>query len=185
MYKVCRTEASFQRQRSLELGLLKLMLTENYEDISISDLCSRLQIPRKAFYRYFSGKEGALYALVDHTMLEFYGGAAHIPDTGTPMGDLRSFFLFWYENKALLDALSRNGLTSILAERATVLVRQERLFAKSILSGGALQQELMLTFVLNGLFSMVFCWHEQGFSISPAEMSQVAVSILTRPVFPV
>lgn len=38
---------------------------------TIMELCSWLDIPRKAFYRYFSSKEGALYALIDHTLMDF------------------------------------------------------------------------------------------------------------------
>ena len=51
MYKICQTEQSSKRQRSIEKGLLELMLKKQYEDISISDLCSHLQIPRQTFYR--------------------------------------------------------------------------------------------------------------------------------------
>ena len=70
MYKICKTDQSAARQREIELGLLSMMLEQPFESITISDLCDRLCIPRKAFYRYFSGKDGALFALIDHTMLE-------------------------------------------------------------------------------------------------------------------
>ena len=40
MYKICQTEQSTRRQRELEKGILQLMLRKNYEDISVSDLCS-------------------------------------------------------------------------------------------------------------------------------------------------
>ena len=71
MYKKCATEASAARQRQLEQGLLAAMSKRRYEEITVSDLCEELGIPRKSFYRYFSGKEGALHALIDHTILEF------------------------------------------------------------------------------------------------------------------
>ena len=51
MYKLCKTEQSAQRQRSLEEGLLTAMKTKRYEEITISDLCSQMGIPRKSFYR--------------------------------------------------------------------------------------------------------------------------------------
>ena len=60
MYKICQTEQSARRQRELEQGLLQLMLRKNYEDISVSDLCEHMALPRKSFYRYFSSKDGAL-----------------------------------------------------------------------------------------------------------------------------
>ena len=63
MYKLCKTEQSAQRQRQLEEGLLTAMRTKRYEEISISDLCDQMGIPRKSFYRYFFGTDGALHAL--------------------------------------------------------------------------------------------------------------------------
>ena len=71
MYKLCKSEQSATRQKQLEQGLLKVMLTQRYEDISVSDLCTAMDIPRKSFYRYFSGKDGALHALIDHTMISY------------------------------------------------------------------------------------------------------------------
>lgn len=71
MYKLCRTEQSAARQRQLEQGLLQAMRTQQYEDISISDLCDQMGIPRKSFYRYFSNKDGALFA-----PLQFFGVAS-------------------------------------------------------------------------------------------------------------
>ncbi len=183
MYKVCRTEQSIQRQRNLEQGLLKMMLTGSYEDISISDLCDRMKIPRKAFYRYFSSKEGAVYALIDHTMMDFYAVDDHGPDTGTPRGDLQRFFAFWYDNRFLLDALSRSGLTGVLTERALTLIRQEGLMPKSKLAGGTVRQELEFTFALCGLMSMILRWHEMGFPITAREMAETAMSMLSRPLF--
>ena len=71
MYKLCKTEQSAQRQRQLEEGLLAAMRTKRYEEITISDLCDQMGIPRKSFYRYFSGKDGALHALIDHALLDY------------------------------------------------------------------------------------------------------------------
>ena len=51
MYKLCKTEQSAGRQRELEQGLLHLMLKNRYEDISVSDLCNFMKIPRNSFYR--------------------------------------------------------------------------------------------------------------------------------------
>ena len=69
MYKMCKTEQSAARQRELEEGLLNIMLSRHYDEISVSELCDQLNVPRKSFYRYFSGKDGALHALIDHTLL--------------------------------------------------------------------------------------------------------------------
>ena len=56
MYKRCVTEQSARRQRELEAGLLSAMMSHQYEDSTISDLCDSMGIPRKSFYRYFPAK---------------------------------------------------------------------------------------------------------------------------------
>lgn len=182
MYKLCKTEQSANRQRLLEKGLLQAMLTQQYEDISISDLCDRMQVPRKSFYRYFTSKDGALFALLDHTMLEFYEAGFRKQAGGTALGDLESFFQFWYEHKELLDALERSQLSGILVERATALAHRERLMPRRIQSWAADLQGLALSFAVCGLLSMVIQWHRQGYRISPAEMTRIATTMLTQPL---
>jgi len=49
MYKQCRTEQSARRQRELEQGLVQVMLKRQYDEISVSDLCAEIDVPRKAF----------------------------------------------------------------------------------------------------------------------------------------
>ena len=56
MYKLCKTGQSAQRQKELERGLLKMMKHRRFEEISVSDLCDQMQLPRKSFYRYFSAR---------------------------------------------------------------------------------------------------------------------------------
>lgn len=59
-YKICHTEASSQRQRELEDGLLNAMGSQSYARITLTELCSQLSIPRKSFYRYFPTKDDCL-----------------------------------------------------------------------------------------------------------------------------
>lgn len=182
MYKLCKTEQSAARQRELELGLLQAMLVKRYEDITISDLCERMQLPRKSFYRYFSSKDGALFALLDHTMLEFYKAGFRSKQGGTALGDLENYFIFWYEHRALLDALERSQLSGILVERATALAQRERLMPNRIQSWPIDLQGIALSFAICGLMSMVIQWHHQGYRISPAEMTRTATALLTQPL---
>ena len=184
MYKLCVSEQSAQRQRELEAGLLSLMQTRRYEDISVSELCEQLNIPRKSFYRYFSSKDGALYALLDHSMMEFFestGGAGGM-FSGSQIGDLDRYFVFWKDHTELLCALQRNGLSGILVERAMALTLRERLMPGYMREMLPEVQRLALSFAVCGLISMVIQWYEQGFKISAEEMTKIAVSILTKPL---
>lgn len=186
MYKLCRTEQSAMRQRQLEQGLLQAMCKQRYEDISISDLCDEMGIPRKSFYRYFSNKDGALFALLDHTLMEFTQTPAVSENArkSRAIGDLEQFFMFWYEQRKLLDALTRSRLSGLLVERATSHALHERMMPAYLLKMDEKSQRMALTFAVCGLLSIVMMWHQDGFAESPEHMAKQATKMLARPLVP-
>lgn len=185
MYKLCKTEQSAARQRQLELGLMEAMASQHYDEISVSDLCDRMQIPRKSFYRYFSGKDGALKALVDHTLLEFEGFsviAGTVEDR--TKGFLEDFFLFWQRHKVLLDALDRSGLSGVLIERSVMHALADTSVVYHFRDEqAAMLEEHATSFAVCGLMSMVLQWHKEGFKVSASRMATIAVHIVTHPLF--
>ena len=185
MYKLCKTEQSARRQRQLEQGLLEMMKYHRFEEISVSDLCDRMELPRKSFYRYFSSKDGALFALLDHTLLEFYEtGSIEGLRGGTPVEDLERLFRFWKEHKTLIDALQRSNLSGILVERAVSLAKQEKLMPGYVSSWEDTLKDVAMSFAVCGLMSMVLQWHREGYKIPTEKMAQAAVSMLSRPLIP-
>ena len=160
------------------------MLTQRYEDISISDLCGQMAIPRKSFDRYFSNKDGALIALLDHTLMEFEQSPI---GTGTisganALGDLERFFVFWYDRRELMNALMRNRLSGMLVERATSHALHERMMPSYLLGKDENSQYLAMTFAICGLLAMVLQWHQSGYRESPSQMAHVATMMLTKPL---
>lgn len=181
MYKLCKTEQSAQRQRDLEQGLLDAMLQKRYDDISISDLCDQLQIPRKSFYRYFSSKDGAFHALLDHTLQECGSFAPAVPD-------LRKFFEryfeFWLAKKTLLDALERSGLSAKLVERAIHDAMQDQSFTAHLVKAFQdANQQYVALFIVSALMSVMIQWHHTGCKESPREMAATVSHLITTPLF--
>lgn len=183
MYKLCKTEQAAKRQRQLEKGLLQAMLHSRYEDISISDLCEQMQVPRKSFYRYFSSKDGALFALLDHTLMEFSASTDALR-RGTALGDLERYFAFWYAHADLLEALRRSQLSGMLVERSTKLALQENMMPSRFLEWTPKFQRMAMSFSVCGLLSMVLQWQEENYQLSPAEMAKIATTMLTQPLIP-
>lgn len=188
MYKACKTEQSAARQRELEQGLLAAMSSHPFDEISISDLCAQIGIPRKSFYRYFSSKEGALHALLDHTLMEmetiYLTAEGDKPVSFTK--EMERFFQFWKEQKPLLDALNRSGLSSILIERAVELAVSNNIGTPGqLLSQEAVQQKDHTTaFLICGLMSTVLQWHRNGYRETPAQMAKIVCRLLTQPLVP-
>ena len=185
MYKFCKTEQSAQRQRELEQGLLDILEQHRFDEVFVSDLCDRMDIPRKSFYRYFSSKEGALHALYDHTLLEFYEtGNLEGLRGSTPAGDLERFFVFWKNHRRLLDATLRSNLSGVLVERAVSLAKKEELMPGYVRDWEDMMKDAAMSFVVCGLMSMVLQWHATGYRIPTEQMVKTAVHMLSRPLIP-
>lgn len=186
MYKLCKSEHSALRQREMEQQLLKMMGTVRYEDITVSDLCTQAGFSRKAFYRYFSGKEGALYALIDHTLWEL-DSFPFTENTGRNASREKMvwFFQFWKNQKLLLDALDFSGISELLMKRMLVyamsgpgVIRHFLTYRNSNLAA----EEYAMTFGVCGLTSIAFEWHRRGYQQSPEEIGQIALELLTKPL---
>lgn len=185
MYKLCKSEQSATRQRELEQQLLTMMNMFRYEEITVSDFCIHAGIPRKAFYRYFSSKEGALHALIDHTLVQLEGFTAtmQLDQENVRLNELAWFFRFWQEQKALLDALERNGLGKVLIERtienATVSMAVSSRVGIRDMSD---MREFGIAFAVSGFMTMVLKWHGSGYALRPEQMAELTMELLTKPL---
>ena len=193
MYKLCKTEESSKRQRDIEAKLLSLMSVSNYDDISVSDLCDSMKMPRKAFYRYFDNKDGALHALIDHTLMDFEHFNDEYEKKPTPTSkrllknELERFFLFWTlpEKKMLLDALERSNLTGLLIQSSVDFSNSSFVNPKKFLPDESdwMRTEL-LRFAICGLMSVTLGWYREGFVTDISDMAIAAARMLSKPLFP-
>ena len=187
MYKLCKTEQSAKRQRQLEHGLLKAMEQYRYEEISISDLCQWMNVPRKSFYRYFSSKDGALYALIDHTLMEYEGFERESHGLGkrTLQQDLERFYRFWQGNRKLLAALDKSGLSGVLFQRTVDYALGEIAFPSRFLPNeDRNSQNNVVVFAVCGLLTMVLRWHKDGYQTPIRQLAALSERLLTHPLFP-
>lgn len=186
MYKQCETEQSAARQRQMEQGLLEMMLRKHFEEFTVSDLCAYLEIPRKSFYRYFSGKEGALHALIDHAFTDFDSYEA-IGDKGQnipPAVYMERVFRYWMECKPLLDALERSGLSGVLIQRAIDYSKEMENLPMFLSSVDKQMQDYGTMFAICGLMTMMVQWHHDGFTPGPEQMAKLALRLFSQPLFP-
>lgn len=187
MYKQCQTEQSAARQRELEQGLLQVMLKRQYDEISVSDLCAELQIPRKSFYRYFSGKDGALYSLIDHALMDYevQVTSPEFDDYLTPMQYMAEVFAYWTRCKSLLDALAKSNLSGILIQRALEYSKEMDTLPNFMQITDRRLREYGTMFMVCGLMTIMVQWHHDGFSKSTEEMAQLSMELFSKPLFSV
>lgn len=184
VYKQCKTEQASRRQRQLEQGLLEAMLQQRFEEISVSDLCEKMQVPRKTFYRYFEGKEGALYALIDHALqnYELYVTPRMDQDSSV-LAYIELIFHYWWVRKDLLDCLEKSGLEGVLVQRAILRANEEISRPIRFLDQHMIGEQMNRNmFIVCGIMSMVLQWHHEGYSESVEQMALTARKLLSEPL---
>lgn len=185
MYKQCQTERSAARQRQLEQGLLQTMGKRHYDEISVSDLCDDLGVPRKSFYRYFASKDGALYALIDHALMDYEVHTTHpeFDDYLTPLQYMMEVFAYWIGCKPLLDALAKSNLSGILIQRALEYAKDMDTIPHFMQITDRRLREYGTMFTVCGLMTMIVRWHHDGFSKSVEEMARLSMELFSKPLF--
>ena len=177
MYRKCATERSVQNQRRLEDAFLELMLKMPYEEITVTQVCEEAEISRRIFYHLFGNKRDVLYGLIDHRILDMEGYRTDLSDQA-----LR-FFLFWQDQKKLLDALRKNQLWSFLLEQMRGSILQEGYDVWRWLQAEDLEnRQDILVFNLSGIMGLVFRWHDSGFEKSPEQMAVLIGNLMNHPL---
>lgn len=159
---------------------------QHYDEITVSALCERMQIPRKSFYRYFTSKEGALQALIDYALMDFETFSVSSDcGTGSVEEKMERLFAYWLHQKKLLDALARSGLSGLLIYRAVGMSAAETAQGRKHLSVQEQQaQGYFALFAVSGFMSLVIQWHHDGYPQSVQQMTQIAVRLVSQPLMP-
>lgn len=188
MYKKCKTVPSINRQREIESVFLKLLNSNSYEDLTVCEICKHANLPRKAFYRYFDGKEGLLKALIEHTLQgyqAYYEGFKR--ERRTLKGELECYFSFWLvePQRAFIKAIIKNSLVGRLLKNSqeTSLVNN-RIATKFLPNETDLMRMQIFNFVISGLMTLMLEWFESGHKQTPSEMAEVACRLIQEPLFP-
>lgn len=157
-------------------ALLELMITRPYREITVSELCGAVGLSRNTFYKYFKNKDGLLERLSERLTVAFQ-------ETMPFPCDLDSGFLhyfeFWYSLRNQVEILIRNDLFQTVADpnqQVILFLRQKRPVPGPDNDQAACR--MMYDFVFAGCIRLVEDWCDGGFVQSPAQMAEVAVSVV-------
>ena len=179
MYKHCTTEESAQRQKQLEQCLLELMAEIPYSGITIGQICEKVNLSRKSFYRYFDSKEDCLNALLDHVIM---GGSSYYMEDATSLHTDLPFciriFEYWQQQTLLLDVLEKNALSLQLLQRMVrYILEEEPDYARYM---GIASDHVMEHVVYNigGLMGLILSWHHSGYQKTTEQMGQILYQLI-------
>lgn len=186
MYKICKIQQSAERQWQIAQSMIELMREQRYYDITVASLCRFCDMPRKAFYRYFDTIDDVFQLTIDHMFLEYteFHKFHTTSKIGSPLWNMEKFFVFWKQKAVWLEALTRNEMIGIMVSRMILNSQNGSLDIHMEQTSLAGENDLMVSgYVLSGLFALVQLWYLNGFEQSVEEMAQLAVQLLTQPLY--
>ena len=164
-----------------------MLQKKNYTDITITEVCINLNMPRKTFYRYFDSKDDVLFAMIEHTILDYMGFHKNVNNHSerTLKKEVYGFLNFWMEKKEFLDVFNRNGMLDKIIEVSVNLPISDILsLSKFLPDDSEWAQKKIFKFAVGGLTTAMLDWYKEGFKTNISDMVDLSCRILSRPLFP-
>jgi AcrR family transcriptional regulator len=168
---------------SLHHALVSLILTRDYEAITIQEICKAAKVGRSTFYDHYTSKDDLHRCSVENLRSAVTGrpdSKSHNLSFSLPL------FEHVYEYKDLLGALSggRGGAVALASIRRTVseLVRDELARSASPDWLHAVPRELVVEHVVGAYMSVLAWWLDSGAKLPPHAIDAIVRHMLMRGI---
>lgn len=159
-------------------SLSEIMSRKSYKEITITELAAHADLSRRTFYRHFDTIDDVLDYLLDMEIecfvLFFMDSTKSNPYQYDVPFIIRLFFVYWEQRKDYLFTLKDNNLLHLLLDKFFPAVSR-RLHTESIEDS---TRVYAMAFSIGGIWNMMSKWLENGASLSPDEMQNIAVQII-------
>lgn len=172
------------RQQIIEECLLKNMMTQSYDRISIADMCRQMRISRRLYYTYFPDKESCLISLVDriiYASLDFVPGPLNIQ--GPIVDKIVVYLQFWKEHAVFLDVIVKHRLKGLLIERSYLYFLNDGSYILSYLNAPDVKSDSTALWLYAAIrYAVIFQWHEHHFEEPVEEIALKYERMLRKPL---
>lgn len=91
---------------------------------------------------------------------------------------------YWVQNRKLLDALAKSGLSGVLVHRAILYTQDQNTMPFFLRSMDQRLRNYGILFAVSGLMSMIIQWHSDGFLPEIGQLAKVSIRLLSEPLIP-
>ena len=171
-------------RKMLKQGLLELMKSRHFSEISVRDITDLMDMNRGTFYLHYAGTADLLKSIEDDMEAEIQAVVDSCIEEAEQENSLRPFFEpildFIVEHRDTCESLFRNNESSGFFERLEAMCRKNgreiiRLRYPSVEEA---RMPYLLSSVTYGLAGMLKTWFEQNMDLPKAEILQMAERLL-------
>lgn len=160
-------------------ALLELMLEEDFNRITITQITKRGQVDRKTFYRNFESKEDILLEYCDQLANDFIERIKNSEALNCYKVGLL-YFEFWLENLDFLKLLAHQHLLWFFSCKFNKRVPDIFKVISIVANYQDIDEdfyEYQLYYISGGIWSLLLKWIEDGAKKSPHEMAIIFQSL--------
>ncbi len=163
---------------------MEMLKTTPYKQITVSDLCEKMGIARKIFYKHYHDKRDCLCYLIDDALTEASAYTARNIEEWTfslssAMVDMEG----WKKKKDFLAVIAENQLYDLLMERTLLLSLGEDMTTIRLLNRSDLPCDVDILIAFHSsYFALIFNWYSRGFDTSVEEMAKKFIRLSRYPM---
>lgn len=163
---------ALQSKKMLTNGLIKLMETNDYSMITVTQICQEAKLSRRTFYRLYQTKEAILHEHMDFLAEEFMSMVTKAaPRHYTEVAKI--YFEFWKQHEIFLNLLKKNKMLEIIYRTAGEIAP---VIFQTVKPDVQLDVEVLsfsLSYSLGGLNGMLIRWVEEGMKMSSEQVKTI------------
>ena len=175
MYLQCSTVKTANQQKLFENALISLMQNEDFEKISVVDICERAGITRRIFYRLFETKHDCLVAAIDHKMM-----GSELYQSKEGRNGFSQILEYIMMEKDFFVALAKSNLMGLFMERLLAYMDSEYSRAKQLVGIFADEAREILIYNISGFIGVIFHWIDTDFACSIEQMARILTKIMRK-----
>ncbi|MFT8555748.1 TetR/AcrR family transcriptional regulator [Liquorilactobacillus hordei] len=174
-----------QSKQWLSESLIELMKSEDFQDISITEIAQQAELSRKTFYHSFKNKEALVNYFCDNLFDSYFQRLMkQVPSPGVTMLDntLDIFLNFWWEQKDIIRLLINQGLFDHMNEiwQQKAIPRYNEFAAPWHVNGSAKNVAYVMAFQLGGFTNILRVWLSQDEPESPTEIKKIMTGAIQQ-----
>lgn len=178
------TSTAYRRQRQIEDCLYECLLHTPYRSVSVSDICQRVGISRKAFYNYYRDKDACFCAVIRRKLRDsMLRATTEIPDGATMLQATTTMLSYWKEQKEFLDMIVRNQLLHFLLMESIQHTLHEEGSILDLLSTSEVKSDKdILACYMSSQITLLLQWYQRNFDTPVEEMAKKYLRIIHEPM---
>ncbi|MGL4760607.1 MAG: TetR/AcrR family transcriptional regulator [Sarcina sp.] len=170
-----RNKKSIER---ISNAMLEILKEKEFDNISITEICSKAEVARKTFYRNFSNKEDIIKSSIDLKLSEFKSTGV-LDKMVNPIDVSEPYIQFWYDRRDFLKLLYDRNLFSILNYKYDIYMQDLRRLIKGE-EEETPEIEYFLKFISGGFWNVLQTWVRKDFKESPKELAKLTTMYMER-----